>query len=88
MTELRLHRRGLDWREIEGEVIALDSERSRYLAANPAGTLLWRALAQGSSEDRLAELLVETYDVEPARARRDVSGFVAGLREQGLLEAG
>jgi hypothetical protein len=33
-------------------------------------------------------LLVETYQLEPAKARLKVSRFVAGLHGDGLLEAG
>jgi Coenzyme PQQ synthesis protein D (PqqD) len=87
MSNVQLVRRGLDWREVGGQLIALDSERATYLSANPAGTLLWRALAEGSSEEELARLLVETYEVDPERASEDVSRFVADLARLGLLEA-
>lgn len=87
MSELRLQTDGLDWREVDGELIALDGERSRYLAANPAGALLWRALAEGATEARLAELLVECYGLDPDSAHADAGSFVAELRRQGLLEA-
>ena len=88
MTRLRLLGSGLDWREVDGQVIALDSRHSKYLATNATGTVLWRALAAGSSEDELALLLVDTYAIEPERARLDVSRFLAGLGENGMLEAG
>jgi len=87
MTELRLDKERVDWREVDGELIALDAERATYLAANPAGTLLWRELAKGATETHLAELLVATYEIAPELARADVSRFVADLRVQGLLEA-
>ena len=85
MTELRLRSDGLEWLEVEGEVIALEARRSAYLAANSSGTLLWRALAEGTTEAQLAELLVDTYSLDPELARDDAARFVADLREQGLL---
>jgi hypothetical protein len=88
MSKVQLVRRGLDWREVDGQLIALDSERSIYLSANPAGTVLWRTLAEGSSEGELVRLLVETYDIDPERASQDVSRFLADLARRGLLEAG
>jgi hypothetical protein len=87
MSKVQLVREGLDWREVDGQLIALDSQRSTYLSGNPAGTLLWRALAEGSSEEELARKLVETYEIEPERAAQDVSRFVADLDRRGLLEA-
>lgn len=87
MTDLRLPHERLDWLEVDGEVIALDGRRSEYLATNPAGALLWRALAEGASEHRLAELLVERYGLDGDAARADAARFVAQLRRQGLLDA-
>jgi hypothetical protein len=86
MATLRLREADLSWREIDGEVIAVDVEMSTYLGANKAGTLLWRRLADdGATRQELAELLVQTYGIEPDRAAADVDAFLAGLAAQGLL---
>jgi hypothetical protein len=87
MTELRLRDTDLHWREIDGEVIALEARGSTYVAANGSGTLLWRALVAGSTRERLAEELVAAYGIEPERATADVDAFVAALDAQGLLAA-
>jgi Coenzyme PQQ synthesis protein D (PqqD) len=87
MTELRLQRNLLEWREVEGEVIALEHERSVYIAANRSGTLLWRALNEGATESRLAELLAQEYGLDAERARADVAAFLADLSARGLIEA-
>jgi hypothetical protein len=86
MTTLKLPRHLLEWREVEGEVIALEHERSAYLSANRSGTLLWRALAEGSTEPELTHLLVSEYGIDMATASADVGSFVADLRRRGLLE--
>ena len=87
MSELRLRDTDLHWREIDGEVIALEARGSTYLAANGAGTLLWRALVAGATRERLVDELVSVYGIERDRAVADVDGFVAALAEQGLLAA-
>ena len=87
MTELRLQTNLLEWREVDGEVIALEHERSVYLAANRAGTLLWRALNEGATEARLAELLAQEYGLDPERAQADVAAFLTDLNARGLLES-
>jgi hypothetical protein len=87
MTELRLRDTDLHWREIDGEVIALEARGSTYVAANGSGTLLWRALVAGSTRERLAEELVAAYGIERTRATADVDAFVAALDAQGLLSA-
>ncbi|HET8757873.1 MAG TPA: PqqD family protein [Solirubrobacteraceae bacterium] len=83
--ELRLRDADLHWREIDGEVIALEGRGSTYLAANGAGTLLWRALVTGTTREALADELVRAYGIDPARATADADQFIAALAEQGLL---
>jgi hypothetical protein len=84
---LRLRTADLHWREIDGEVIALEGRSSRYLAANPAGALLWQSIASGSTRERLAEELVATYGIDGDRALADVDAYVEALDAQGLLES-
>ena len=85
MNTLKLRDTDLHWREIDGEIIALEARGSTYVAANSAGTLLWRSLAAGTTPDELADELVRAYGIEPERAAADADAFVAQLREQGLL---
>jgi coenzyme PQQ synthesis protein D (PqqD) len=85
MTQLRLRDTDLHWREIDGEVIALEARGSTYVAANGAGTVLWHALVAGATRERLADELVRVYGIDHDRAVADVDGFVAALAEQGLL---
>ena len=87
MSELRLRETDLHWREIDGEVIALEARGSTYLAANGAGTVLWRALVEGCTRDQLADELVRAYGIDRERAAADAGRFVDALVEQGLLEA-
>jgi hypothetical protein len=82
---LRLRDAALDWREIEGELVALDLSESRYLAINRTGKVLWSALAEGATRDELVERLEETFGIERTRAEQDVDAFTAELESRGLL---
>ena len=86
MTQLRLQKQHVEWREVDGEVIALEQKQSAYLAANQSGSLLWRALADGTSDVELVRLLMSQYDIDADTARTDVDGFVSDLDQMGLLE--
>jgi len=66
-------------------LVALDLHKSRYLAVNRTGKVLWAALAEGATRDDLVERLVETFGVERARAENDVDAFTAELDSRGLL---
>ena len=83
----KLRDEALHWRQIEDEVVAVDMKTSAYLGANPAGALLWEALADGATKDALANLLVERFSIDESRAAADVDAFLAQLDEAGLLAA-
>ncbi len=89
MTSRRLRLRATDlhWREIDGELVALDGRLSTYLAANSAGALLWQTLVEGATRDDLADTLVAAHGIDRERAVADVEAYVAELAAQGLLES-
>jgi len=84
---LRLRSSSLTWREMDGEIVALEAETNRYLTANPAGTRLWLMLAQGATREQLVAALRDVYGLDAARAGADVDAFLADVRSQGLLAA-
>jgi hypothetical protein len=84
--QLRLRESGLEWRAVEGEVVALDMSESAYLAVNESGRRLWEELASGTTRAALVDLLVESYALDRDRAEQDVDTFVAALAQRGLLQ--
>ena len=84
---MRLRAEALEWREVEGEVVALDVRSSQYLAINRTGAVLWPLLAAGTDRDALVGAVVREFDVDAETAGRDVDAFVAALDEQDLLES-
>lgn len=82
---LCLRAQDLDWREIGDEIVALDTQGAVYLAVQGSGAVLWRLLAGSATRDRLVGALVDTYDVDAARAGEDVDEFLSTLNERGLL---
>ncbi len=85
MSELRLRDTDLHWREMDGEVVALEARGSTYLTANSSGTVLWRALANGSTREGLADELVRVYGIGREQALADANRFVDALGDRGLL---
>jgi hypothetical protein len=82
---LWLREQGLNWREIDGEVVVLDVERSHYLNLNATGCVLWLMLAEGATEPQLVEKLIGEFDVDEETARGDVEAFIVSCRDNGLL---
>jgi hypothetical protein len=85
MAELRLRTADLSWREIDGEIVAVDVARSAYLSSNRAGTLLWQMLATGATREELATTLVATFGIDRERAETDVATFIDNLVARDLL---
>ncbi len=86
MSELlRLRRDDLEWREVEGEVVALDLRSSSYLAVNLSGAKLWSALAAGTTRDALVRLLVDEFGVPVEDAANDTDAFLLMLADQNML---
>ena len=76
----------LVWREIDNEVIVLDLRSAQYLSLNAAGVVLWEALERERSEQQLAELLVERFEIDAEQARHDTRAFIDACAELQLLE--
>jgi hypothetical protein len=85
-AELKLRREAVEWREVDGEVLALDVGASEYLSTNRTGTRLWQALAAGSDRPALVAMLVDAFEVDDRTASQDVDRFVAALRRRDLLD--
>jgi hypothetical protein len=84
---LRRHR-DLAWQQIGAELVVMSLPEKKVLGLNPAGALLW-SLIEERDEDGLVSALVERFATDEEQARKDVRGFVAMLRERGLVsEAG
>jgi hypothetical protein len=86
VSELRLRHEGVAWKEVDGEIVALDETAAVYLAANPAGALLWRTLASGSTREALVAELMREYEIDRDTASADTDAFLRDLRERGLLD--
>jgi hypothetical protein len=87
MTLLTLRTDSLIWREIDGEIVALEGRRSMHLSANGSGGMLWRMLAHGATRDEPACELAAAYGIDGATARADTDRFLQLVRTAGLLAA-
>ena len=83
---LKLRQEDLEFRNIEGEVVAIDLRTSRYVGINESGAGLWNLLKVGTDEAKLAEHLVTEFGIEREQAERDVAAFIKDLDERGLIE--
>ena len=72
------------WQRIGDEAVVMSLAEGRVLGLNPTGALLW-SLVEERDEDGLVAAVVERFATEGVGAREDVRGFLAMLRERGLV---
>jgi hypothetical protein len=82
---IRLRGEDIAWRDVDGEIVVLDLRTSRYLQVNASGAAVWPMLVSGASMDSLSEALQAAFDLDPARASRDVATFIDTLRARDLV---
>ena len=72
------------WQTIGDEAVVMSLAEGRVLGLNPTGALVW-SLVEERDEEGLVAAVVERFATEATAAREDVRGFLALLRERGLV---
>ena len=71
---------------VNGEVVILDSRTEEYLGLNATASVVWNALASGSSETGAVKELTSRFEIDDDDAVGDVRELVSSLVERGLIE--
>ena len=85
-TEFRLRADDVVWREVDGEIIVLEMQSGVYLNLNGSAKVLWAALNEPVSVERLVALLVDTFGISEQQAGADSRAFLADLSDRSLVE--
>lgn len=76
------------WRDLDGEIVALDIEQSVYFSIGGFGSVLWPRLVSGASPQELADVITSTFpEVASVEAAADVEEFITSCLDSGLIEA-
>ena len=84
-SRYRIRKNGITWRELDGQIVVLDLESSRYVTVSGAGAVIWERLIPGASLDEIVADLVEVFDIDVATARSDSEAFLGELRDRNIL---
>jgi hypothetical protein len=76
------------FRVVGQEAILLNLKTELYLGLDAVGTEMWLTLTKTSSIQDAYNTLLQEYDVEPERLRKDLNDFIDKLLEQSLIEIG
>jgi hypothetical protein len=72
--------------DLGGEVAILNLEAGMYYGLDDVGARIWELAQEPATVKSLQARILEEYDVEPERGRREVFELLRELVEEGLLE--
>jgi hypothetical protein len=75
----------LVFREVNGEILALDSRSSQIHQLNGTASFIWRACSQSTSVHDTAAAFAAAFHVDEETARSDVANTVQRLRLLNLV---
>lgn len=55
------------------------------ISLNDTGTFLWKLLEKGATKEELLMAILDQYDIDEARAKRDIAAFIEKLKGADLL---
>jgi len=69
----------LTYREVDGEMVLLDMETESFFGLDAVACDIWKLLQEGKTLQETCDELLEIYDVDPERLRKDLETFVENL---------
>jgi hypothetical protein len=72
--------------DLVGESVLLNLESEEYFSQNEVATRMLAVLSASASIDAAYDILLEEYDVEPEKLRKDLFNFIEQLVSAGLVE--
>lgn len=75
----------LTWRDLNGELVVLNSKNGDYHMMNDVGRIIWLALAEKKNINEIQILITEEFDVDSKTASNDILNFIENMTGRGLL---
>ena len=75
------------YQSVGDELILLNLENGRYYGLDEVGRLVFQALREGDSDQRIVDRICAEYEVGAARAAADLDALLTKLESEGLIQA-
>jgi hypothetical protein len=85
LPEYPQHHRKLAFRELAGEVIVIDLEKSLFYSLNPVGSMIWQCCDGQTAVVQIVDRIVAEFEVDPATAEADCRAWLADLTQRGII---
>lgn len=74
------------WRVIDDEIVVLLPEGAQLHALKGCGSRIWEFIEDEISIAQVVQKICDEYEVEPQRAREEITGFIHKLEALKLIE--
>lgn len=64
----------------------LAKKRNMFIELNDTSSEIWDYIEKGYDENKIASQLCKEYGIGEERAKKDVEGLIASMREAGVFE--
>lgn len=76
----------LTWRDLNGELVVLNSKNGDYHIFNKVGRVIWLAVAEKKSDDEIKALVIDEFDIDSKTALNDIRNFIKDMTHRNLFE--
>lgn len=76
----------LSWRDVNDELVALNSVTGEYHVFNAVGRLIWLAVAQGKIEEEIIAEITNEFDVSVEEATIDMQNYFEDMTDRKLFK--
>lgn len=74
--------------DLAGEIVLLDINAGTYYGLNEVGARVWQVIQQRRRIDEIHTLLLDEYEVDPARCKEDLIQLLQSLHARHLIRLG
>lgn len=71
--------------QMDGSEALLNTETGHYYLLNPVGALVWSALDEHKSIEKLVDVVTDTYEVNREQCLKDVEALFNSMKSKGLV---
>jgi len=70
---------------VSGETVLLDLNSENYFGLNDVGTHIWQLIQEQNDLQKIYDKLLEEYEVDADRLRRDFDEIISQLKDVGII---
>ncbi len=74
------------WREVDGEIVLLDTKKGLYYGIEGTGTQIWRHMQENLTLQQIMDAIANEVDVQKETLINDLRQFSEKLMKAGLIE--